>query len=91
MTFDELKNAYKIQISGLVDGGAHIILIETIFDTLNAKAGIFAYEEYFEETKKPKLPLMISGTIIDKAGRTLTGQNTEAFYISKNLKLVKTI
>ena len=57
-------------------------MIETIFDTLNAKAGIFAYEEYFEETKKPKLPLMISGTIIDKAGRTLTGQNTEAFYIS---------
>jgi 5-methyltetrahydrofolate--homocysteine methyltransferase len=66
----------------LVEGGSHIIFIETIFDTLNARAGAYAYMEYFEETGLKPLPLFISGTIIDAAGRTLSGQNTEAFYIS---------
>lgn len=78
----ELVESYKEQIHGLVTGGCHIIFIETIFDTLNARAAIFAYIEYFEELGLPKLPLFISGTIIDAAGRTLSGQNTEAFYIS---------
>jgi 5-methyltetrahydrofolate--homocysteine methyltransferase len=58
---------------GLVNGGAHIIFIETIFDSLNARAGIFAYEEFFKESGLKKLPLFISGTIIDAAGRTLSG------------------
>lgn len=78
----ELVEAYKEQIAGLVKGGCHLIFIETIFDSLNARAAIFAYQEYFEESGLEKLPLMISGTIIDAAGRTLSGQNTEAFYIS---------
>jgi 5-methyltetrahydrofolate--homocysteine methyltransferase len=79
----EIKDAYKEQIKGLVEGGAHIIFIETIFDTLNARAGIYAYIEYFEESGlQPWLPLFLSGTIIDQAGRTLSGQNSEAFYIS---------
>lgn len=79
----EIKEAYKEQIKGLVEGGVHIIFIETIFDTLNARAGIYAYKEYFEESGLPRpLPLFISGTIIDAAGRTLSGQNTEAFFIS---------
>lgn len=83
ITFDELKVSYKEQIAGLTEGGCHIIMIETIFDTLNAKAGIMAYIEYFEENQKiEKLPLIISGTIVDKSGRTLSGQNVEAFYIS---------
>jgi 5-methyltetrahydrofolate--homocysteine methyltransferase len=82
MTFDECKDAYKEQIHGLIAGGCHIIFIETIFDTLNAKAGIAAYTEFFEETKLPKLPLFISGTLTDAAGRTLSGQTVEAFYIS---------
>lgn len=60
----------------------HIIFIETIFDTLNARAGIYAYLEYFEEAGIKPLPLFLSGTIIDAAGRTLSGQNAEAFYIS---------
>lgn len=82
ITFDELKDSYKEQISGLVEGGCHIVFIETIFDTLNAKAAAFAYEEYFLESKRPKLPLFISGTIVDMSGRTLSGQTVEAFYIS---------
>ena len=82
LTFDEAKDSYKEQIRGLVAGGAHIIFIETIFDTLNSKAGIYAYLEFFEETGLPKLPLFISGTLIDIAGRTLSGQTIEAFYIS---------
>ena len=80
--FDQLKDAYKEQLKGLVEGGCHIIFIETIFDTLNAKAAGFAYEEYFEESGRKKLPLVISGTIVDMSGRTLSGQTTEAFYIS---------
>ncbi|HET8572892.1 MAG TPA: homocysteine S-methyltransferase family protein [Edaphocola sp.] len=82
LTFDELMLAYKEQVSGLVDGGVDLLLIETIFDTLNAKAAIYAVQEYFEEQQRPPLPLMISGTITDASGRTLSGQTLEAFYIS---------
>ena len=82
LEFNQAKDAYKEQIRGLVDGGAHIIMIETIFDTLNSKAGVYAYIEFFEETQLPKLPLILSGTLIDQAGRTLSGQTVEAFYIS---------
>jgi len=82
VTYTELVDCYKEAIAGLVCGGCHIILIETIFDTLNARAAIFAYNEFFKESGLEKLPLFISGTIIDAAGRTLSGQNTEAFYIS---------
>jgi len=73
VTYMELVDAYKEQIAGLVCGGSHIIFIETIFDTLNARAAIYAYIEYFEELGLRKLPLIISGTIIDAAGRTLSG------------------
>lgn len=79
VTFDELVNAYTEQIKGLIDGGADILLVETIFDTLNAKAAIFAIEQY---TSGKNIPVMISGTITDASGRTLSGQTTEAFYIS---------
>ena len=82
VTFDEVVDAYYIQISGLVDGGVDLLLVETIFDTLNAKAAIFAIKKYFRETKKAELPIMISGTITDASGRTLSGQTLEAFYTS---------
>ncbi|MCB0698778.1 MAG: homocysteine S-methyltransferase family protein [Chitinophagales bacterium] len=82
VSFDEVADAYYEQISGLVDGGADILLLETIFDTLNAKAAIFALNKYYRQTGKEKLPLMISGTITDASGRTLSGQTLEAFYIS---------
>ena len=82
VTFDEVANAYYEQIKGLVYGGADILLVETIFDTLNAKAAIYAISKFFRETKHPKLPVMISGTITDASGRTLSGQTLEAFYIS---------
>ncbi len=82
VTFDEVVDAYYKQISGLVDGGVDILLVETIFDTLNAKAAIFAIKKYFRETKKEELPIMISGTITDASGRTLSGQTLEAFYTS---------
>jgi 5-methyltetrahydrofolate--homocysteine methyltransferase len=82
MTFDEASDAYYEQIKALVDGGADILLIETIFDTLNAKAAIFALNKYFRDTKKEKLPVMISGTITDASGRTLSGQTLEAFLVS---------
>ena len=82
VTFDEVVTAYYEQISGLVDGGVDILLIETIFDTLNAKAAIYAVKKYFRDTKKKELPVMISGTITDASGRTLSGQTLEAFYIS---------
>jgi 5-methyltetrahydrofolate--homocysteine methyltransferase len=81
ITFDEAKNAYAEQLRGLIDGGIHLVLIETIFDTLNCKAAIYAVEEVFEE-KKLRLPVMISGTITDASGRTLSGQTVEAFWIS---------
>ncbi|SMO35197.1 methionine synthase [Paracoccus laeviglucosivorans] len=81
VTFDDLRIAYAEQIHGLIDGGADLILIETIFDTLNAKAAIFAAEEVFEE-KGLRLPVMISGTITDLSGRTLSGQTPTAFWYS---------
>jgi methionine synthase I (cobalamin-dependent) len=81
ISFDELRDAYKEQVRGLVDGGADLILIETIFDTLNAKAAGFATLEVFEE-KDLELPVMISGTITDRSGRTLSGQTAEAFWYS---------
>ena len=80
-TFDELAGAYGEQARGLIDGGAEILLIETVFDTLNAKAAIFAIESLFEELGV-RLPIMISGTITDRAGRLLSGQTPEAFWIS---------
>jgi 5-methyltetrahydrofolate--homocysteine methyltransferase len=79
--FDDLVEAYNEAASGLIEGGAQILLIETIFDTLNAKAAIFALEQLFER-EKLRLPIMISGTITDASGRTLSGQITEAFYNS---------
>ncbi len=82
VTFDEAVDAYYEQVKGLVDGGVDILLIETIFDTLNAKAAIFAIKKYFRDTKQPELPVMISGTITDASGRTLSGQTLEAFYTS---------
>ncbi|CAM3246731.1 methionine synthase (B12-dependent) [Paracoccus aminovorans] len=81
VTFDDLRTAYAQQIRGLVDGGADLILIETIFDTLNAKAAIFACEEVFAENGL-RLPVMISGTITDLSGRTLSGQTPTAFWYS---------
>ncbi len=82
VTFDEVADAYYTQIKGLIDGGADILVVETIFDTLNAKAAIYAINKYFRDTKIEKLPVMISGTITDASGRTLSGQTLEAFYIS---------
>lgn len=82
VSFDEVVDAYYDQVRGLVDGGADILLIETIFDTLNAKGAIFAIKKYFRDTGKETLPIMISGTITDASGRTLSGQTLEAFYTS---------
>lgn len=82
VSFDEVVAAYTEQIKGLVDGGVDLLLIETIFDTLNAKAAIFAIKNFFRENKKQELPIMISGTITDASGRTLSGQTLEAFYVS---------
>jgi 5-methyltetrahydrofolate--homocysteine methyltransferase len=81
ITFDELKIAYKEQALGLLDGGVDLLLVETIFDTLNAKACLFAIQELFEEIGK-EVPIMVSGTITDASGRTLSGQTTDAFLIS---------
>ncbi|MBX3241300.1 MAG: homocysteine S-methyltransferase family protein [Chitinophagaceae bacterium] len=83
VTFDEVVAAYYDQIRGLVDGGADIFLIETIFDTLNAKAAIFAIKKFYRDhPDAPKKEIMISGTITDASGRTLSGQTLEAFYTS---------
>ena len=82
LTFDGAVDAYYEQVKGLVEGGADLLLIETIFDTLNAKAAIFAIKKYFRDTKQETLPVMISGTITDASGRTLSGQTLEAFYTS---------
>jgi 5-methyltetrahydrofolate--homocysteine methyltransferase len=85
ISFDELVAAYYEQVSGLVEGGVDLILIETVFDTLNCKAAIFAVEKYFDDKNIPtdlRLPVMISGTITDASGRTLSGQTVEAFYNS---------
>lgn len=82
VTFDEVVAAYYEQVRGLVEGGTDLLLIETIFDTLNAKAAIFAIKKYFRDTQKNPRPIMISGTITDASGRTLSGQTVEAFYTS---------
>jgi 5-methyltetrahydrofolate--homocysteine methyltransferase len=81
VTFDQLRDAYYEQIRGLVDGGVDLLLVETIFDTLNGKAALFAAQQYFEDTGK-RLPLLASVTIVDLSGRTLSGQTIEAFWIS---------
>lgn len=80
-SFDELRANYREAASGLIDGGADALMVETIFDTLNAKAALFALEEVFE-SQGARLPVMISGTITDASGRTLSGQTAEAFYTS---------
>ncbi|MBA8733350.1 methionine synthase [Chromobacterium violaceum] len=83
VSFDQLVASYTEAIDGLVAGGADLLLVETIFDTLNAKAAVFAIHKYFDERPAiARLPIMISGTITDQSGRTLTGQTTEAFYNS---------
>lgn len=88
ITFDQLVTAYSEQVHGLLDGGVDIVLIETVFDTLNAKAALYAIQEVYEERGIPLdpkdggIPVMISGTITDASGRTLSGQTTEAFLIS---------
>ena len=80
-SFDALRADYRVAIDGLVDGGADILMVETIFDTLNAKAALYAIEEAFD-ARGARLPVMISGTITDASGRTLSGQTAEAFWIS---------
>merc|ERR1719191_1803519 len=82
VTWDELVESYVEQTRGLVDGGVDLLMIETIFDTQNAKAAIYAVDEYFLRSGKPRLPLMISATIVDQSGRTLSGQTIEAFFVS---------
>jgi 5-methyltetrahydrofolate--homocysteine methyltransferase len=82
VSFDEVVEAYTEQISGLVEGGVDLLLIETIFDTLNAKAAIYAAKQFFRKAGTAPLPIMISGTITDASGRTLSGQTLEAFYVS---------
>jgi len=82
VTFDEVVNAYYEQVKALAENGVDALLVETIFDTLNAKAAIYAIKKYFRDVNKPELPVMISGTITDASGRTLSGQTLEAFYVS---------
>lgn len=81
ITFDELRIAYKQQAEALIDGGSDLLLVETIFDTLNAKAALFAIDEIQDE-RNIKIPIMVSGTITDASGRTLSGQTAEAFLVS---------
>ena len=81
ITFDELANAYQQQAEALLEGGVDVLLIETVFDTLNAKAALYAVQEAFEQ-RGQQVPVMVSGTITDASGRTLSGQTTEAFLIS---------
>ena len=81
VTFNDLRIAYKQQVEALLDGGADLLLVETVFDTLNAKAALFAIEEVKDE-RKIEVPIMLSGTITDASGRTLSGQTAEAFLIS---------
>ena len=81
MTFDELRAAYGQAARGLLEGGADLLLVETVFDTLNARAALFALDELFEELGE-RWPVMVSGTIVDRSGRTLSGQTAEAFWYS---------
>jgi 5-methyltetrahydrofolate--homocysteine methyltransferase len=80
-SFDALRETYREAVEGLIDGGSDVLMVETIFDTLNAKAALFAIEEVFD-ARGGRLPVMISGTITDASGRTLSGQTAEAFYAS---------
>ena len=82
VNFDQVRDAYTEQVRGLLDGGVDVLLVETIFDTLNAKAALFAIETFFDEHPARRVPIMVSGTITDLSGRTLTGQTVEAFYTS---------
>ena len=82
--FDELVEAYTVSLDGLVKGGADLVLVETVFDTLNCKAALFAVENYFQKNRM-RLPVMVSGTITDASGRTLSGQTTESFWNSIEL------
>ena len=81
VTFNDLRVAYRLQVEGLLDGGVDLLLVETIFDTLNAKAALFAIDEVLEE-RNIQVPIMVSGTITDASGRTLSGQTVEAFLAS---------
>ena len=81
ITFDQLVEAYTEQTNALMDGGCDILLVETVFDTLNAKAALYAIDEVYE-ARGVRLPIMVSGTITDQSGRTLTGQTTDAFLVS---------
>ena len=81
ITYDEIRTTYREAASALIEGGVDLLLLETVFDTLNAKAALFAFEELFEE-RGSRLPVMVSGTITDRSGRTLTGQTIEAFWYS---------
>ena len=81
VSFDELRAAYHEQVEGLVEGGADVLLVETIFDTLNAKAALFAIDEFFEKSGE-RLPIIISGTVTDASGRVLSGQTVTAFWYS---------
>ena len=81
ISFDELRVAYREAADGLIDGGSDVLMVETVFDTLNAKAALFAIEEAFD-ARRARLPVMISGTITDASGRTLSGQTAEAFWYS---------
>jgi 5-methyltetrahydrofolate--homocysteine methyltransferase len=81
VTFEELRAAYHEQVQGLVEGGSDVLLVETIFDTLNAKAALFAIDEYFEQSGE-RLPIIISGTVTDASGRILSGQTVTAFWYS---------
>ena len=82
--FDDFVKAYYEQVRGLVEGGADILLVETVFDTLNCKAAIYAISEYFRLSSSEPLPVIVSGTIVDLSGRTLSGQTLEAFWTSIN-------
>jgi 5-methyltetrahydrofolate--homocysteine methyltransferase len=81
VTFDQLRDAYAEQVRGLIEGGVDLLLLETVFDTLNAKAALFAIDQFFEDTHR-RVPVMVSFTIVDRSGRTLSGQTVEAFWIS---------
>src|SRR6185295_12724876 len=82
VSFAEVRTSYKEQVRALLDGGVDLLLAETVFDTLNLKGCLVAIDEVFEERKRPRIPLMISVTITDKSGRTLSGQTVEAFWNS---------
>uniref|UniRef100_A0A0G4HWT1 methionine synthase n=1 Tax=Chromera velia CCMP2878 TaxID=1169474 RepID=A0A0G4HWT1_9ALVE len=82
ITWDDLVDSYEEAVKGLVDGGVDALFVETIFDTQNSKAALFAIDRYFTKTGLPRLPLFISGTLVDQSGRTLSGQTVEAFFVS---------